>query len=77
MRAPRYLITDGAIELIESADTLKNKGKKAILFQGAVSVKAIRSWVAENLGGTLNSKRTTAYKEFKTAPLPLVSLKNR
>ncbi len=36
----------------------------------AVSVKAMRSWVAENLDTTLNSKRVTAYKEFKTTPAP-------
>ncbi len=36
----------------------------------AVSVKAMQSWVAENLDTTLSSRRVTAYKEFQTAPSP-------
>ena len=33
----------------------------------AVSVKAMKQWVRENLGTTLTSKRATAYKEFATS----------
>ena len=32
-----------------------------------VSVKQMRTWVSENLGTTLASKRQTAYAEFKFA----------
>ena len=34
----------------------------------AISVKEMKGWTRKNLGTTLTSKRTTAYKEFTTNP---------
>ncbi len=60
MRAPRYLITDGAIELIESADTLKNKGKKTILLR---DMRHFAANVLENLIGR-NERFTSCLSEL-------------
>jgi len=54
--APRYLITDGAVELFESADTLQNKGEKTIVLR---DMKHLAANVFEKLIG--KSERFTSY----------------